>query len=242
MNRKLLALAQANAGKGSGIRSEVSDDVATIYIYDIIDAYWGVSAADVAAALTPITAPKIDVRINTPGGDVFEARAIMTLLTEHPATITAKIDALAASAGSVIALAGDTVQIADGGFFMIHKGWTFMIGNADDLRTTATLLDKVDGSLVNDYAAKTGKSAEEILALMAAETWFTAEEAVEAGFVDSIMPTTAAKAKANARAFNLSVYDRAPHALTEPETEIDQMMQAHAARLGRLGLYERTAS
>lgn len=240
MNRKLLALAQANAGKGSGIRSEVSDDVATIYIYDIIDAYWGVSASTVASVLATITAPKINLRINTPGGDVFEARAIMTLLTEHPATITAKIDGVAASAGSVIALAGDTVEIADGGFYMIHKGWTFMMGNADDLRVTAGLLDKVDGTLVADYAAKTGKTTDEILALMAAETWFTAEEAVAAGFADSIMPTTAAKTKANARAFNLSVYDRAPQALTEPEPEIDDSVRTRM--LARLGLYERTVA
>ncbi|SNT05973.1 Clp protease [Sphingomonas laterariae] len=129
MNRKLFALARDNAGRGSGIRSEAAGDTATIYIYDVIDAYWGVSAADVAAELGKIDAKNITVRINTPGGDVFEARAIMTLLVEHPATVTAKIDGVAASAGSVIALAADTVEIADGGFYMIHKGWTFLLVN-----------------------------------------------------------------------------------------------------------------
>ncbi|OHT19917.1 head maturation protease, ClpP-related [Edaphosphingomonas haloaromaticamans] len=240
MNRKLFALARDNAGRGSGIRSEASGDSATIYIYDVIDAYWGVSAADVAAELSKITAKNLTVRINTPGGDVFEARAIMTLLVEHPAKITAKIDGVAASAGSVIALAAETVEIADGGFYMIHKGWTFVMGNADDLRTTAGLLDKIDASLIADYVAKTGKDAAEIETLMKAETWFSAEEAVAAGFVDAIMPTTAAKAKANARAFNLAIYDKAPQALTEPEPEPDDSVRERM--LARLGLYERTAA
>lgn len=240
MNRKLFNLARANAGRGSGIRSESAGDTATLYIYDIIDAFWGVSAQDVATALKAISAPKIDLRINTPGGDVFEARAIMTQLVAHPAEITAKIDGVAASAGSVIALAASTVQIADGGFYMIHKGWTWMMGNADDLRSTAALLDKIDGSLVNDYAAKTGKGAEEILSLMTAETWFTAEEAIEAGFCDSAMPTTAA-AKAQARTFALGVYDNAPSALTEPEQQPDWDAAA-ARRLARARLYERSAA
>lgn len=240
MNRKLFNLARANTGRGSGIRSESAGDTATLYIYDIIDAFWGVSAQDVATALKAISAPKIDLRINTPGGDVFEARAIMTQLVAHPAEITAKIDGVAASAGSVIALAASTVQIADGGFYMIHKGWTWMMGNADDLRSTAALLDKIDGSLVNDYAAKTGKGAEEILSLMTAETWFTAEEAIEAGFCDSAMPTTAA-AKAQARTFALGVYDNAPSALTEPEQQPDWDAAA-ARRLARARLYERSAA
>ncbi|SNT06279.1 Clp protease [Sphingomonas laterariae] len=116
-----------------------------------------------------------------------------------------------------------------------------MMGNADDLRTTAGLLDKVDASLNADYGAKSGKDFAEIEALMKAETWFSAEEAIAAGFVDAIMPTTAAaKAKANARAFNLAVYDRAPEALTAPEPEADD--SARQRMLARLGLYERTAA
>jgi ATP-dependent Clp protease protease subunit len=235
MNRKLFALARDNAGKGSGVRSDVSGDTATIYIYDIIDSFWGVSAQDVAQALSGITAPNIVARINTPGGDVFEARAIMSLLTEHPANVTVKIDGLAASAGSVIALAGDTVEIADGGFYMIHNAWSFAMGNADELRTTAGLLDKVDGTLIADYAARTGKSNDEVSAWMKAETWFTAQEAVAAGFCNSIMPTSSAKS--TAKAFNLAVYDKAPAALTEPQPDEgvrDRMV-------ARLGLYERTA-
>lgn len=236
MNRKLFALARDNAGKGAGIRSEVSGNTATIYVYDVIDAFWGVSAADVTKALAGITAPNIVLRINSPGGDVFEARAMMTAIAEHPATVTARIDGLAASAASVLALAADTVEIAEGGFYMIHQAWTFALGNADDLRTTAGLLDKIDGSLVADYAARTGKTADEICAWMKAETWFSAQEAVDAGFCNAVMPSTS---KTRAQAFNLAAFSNAPKALTEhPEPDLEAV---RTRMLARAGLYQRTA-
>lgn len=249
MNRKLFALIRDNAERKSEIRSEVDGDTATIFIYGVIDPYWGICAQDVATMLASIKTPKIDLRINTGGGDVFEARAIMTLLTQHPATITAKIDGIAASAGSVIALAAETVEIAEGGFYMIHKGWTCMMGNADDLRTIAGLLDKVDAAMITDYVAKSGKAATEIEAWMKAETWFDAQEAVEAGFCNSVVPTTAAgkasataKANANAKVFNLSAYANAPKALTEQTSDDDAAEHLRAVQASRLGLYERTAA
>lgn len=237
MHRKLLSLARDNAGKGAGIRSEVDGDTATIYVYDVIDNFWGISASDVAKALSGITASNIVLRINSPGGDVFEARAMMAAIAEHPAKVTAKIDGLAASAATVLSLAADTVEIADGGFYMIHNAWTFAMGNADELRATADLLGKVDTTLIADYAGRTGKTADEIAAWMKAETWFTAEEAVANGFANSIMRTTAA-ATAKANAFNLAVYEKAPKALTEqqPDPAVRQRMMA------RLGLYERMAA
>lgn len=239
MQRKLFDLAQANQGKGAGLRAETSEDTATIYVYDVIDPYWGVSAADLAKTLAGITAPNITLRINSPGGDVFEARAMMAQLVGHSATITAKIDGLAASAATFLAMAASSIEIAEGGFYMIHKGWTWMMGNADDFRDASALLDKVDGSIIETYAGKTGKSAEEIAAWMKAETWFSAQEAVDAGFCDAIMPTTAA-AKANARAFNLAVYDKAPKALIEQHPEPDETVRTRM--VARLNLYERTAA
>ncbi len=243
MNRKLFSLAQANQGRGTPIRADVAGDTATIYVYDVIDSMWGVSAADLAKVLAGITAPKLNLRINSPGGDVFEGRAMMSLLAEHPATITAKIDGVAASAASVLALAASTVEIAEGGFYMIHKGWTFMMGNADELRQAVTLLDKVDASMAESYAARSGKSADEISAWMKAETWFSAQEAIDAGFADTILPTTAAgtNARAHARAYNLAVFDKAPKALTEPEPEPDAS-EIRQRMLARCGLYERTAA
>lgn len=238
MNRKLFDLAHANQGKGAPLRAEVKDDVATIYVYDVIDSYWGVSASDMAKTLAGITAPNIVVRINSPGGDVFEARAMMAQLVGHSATVTAKIDGLAASAASFLAMAASSVEIADGGFFMIHKGWTWMMGNADDCRATAGLLDKVDASIIDTYASKTSKSADEIGAWMKAETWFNAQEAIDAGFCDSVIPTTAS-AKVDARAFNLAVFEKTPKALAAPElVEIDEGVRDRM--MARLNLYERT--
>lgn len=238
MNRKLFDLAYANQGKGAPLRAEVKDDVATIYVYDVIDSYWGVSASDMAKTLAGITAPNIVVRINSPGGDVFEARAMMAQLVGHSATVTAKIDGLAASAASFLAMAASSVEIADGGFFMIHKGWTWMMGNADDCRATASLLDKVDASIIDTYAGKTGKSVEDISAWMKEETWFNAEEAVAEGFCDTIIPTTAA-AKASARNFNLGVFEKTPKALIKPEpVDIDDGVRDRM--MARLNLYERT--
>lgn len=234
--RKLLNLAQENRGKGSGLRSETSGtDSTTIYVYDVIDGFWGVSAADFSRELAAITTPNVLLRINSPGGDVFEARAMMTAIGDHPANFTAKVDGLAASAATALTLACDSVEIAEGGFYMIHQAWTFAMGNADDMTATAALLSKIDDVLVAGYAKKTGKKSDEVLALMKAETWFTAQEAVDAGFADKIAEASGAKALA----FNLAAYGNAPKALTDPEPQIDDA--ARERSLARCRLYERTA-
>jgi ATP-dependent Clp protease protease subunit len=239
MHRKLLNLAQDNRGKGSGLRSEATGaDTTTVYVYDVIDGFWGVSASDFAREIAAITTPNVLLRINSPGGDVFEARAMMTAIGDHPANFIAKVDGLAASAATALTLACDSVEIAEGGFYMIHQAWTFAMGNADDLAATAALLRKIDDVLVDGYANKSGKGADEVLALMKAETWFTAQEAVDAGFVDKVAEPTGKKAQA--RLFNLAVYDNAPSALHEIVPPIDEA--ARVRSLARLGLYERTAA
>lgn len=249
--RKLLNLAQDNRGKGAALRAEAGTDddgaeITTIYVYDMIDGYWGINAADFARMLADISSPTVALRINCPGGDVFEARAMMAAIAEHPATFVAKIDGLCASAATALTLACDSVEIIEGGFYMIHQAWTFAMGNADDMRKSADLLDKVDASLIAGYAKKCGKPADEIKQLMAAETWFDAQEAVDAGFCDCVteIPTggdAKAYAAAQARAFNLSVYDRAPKALIEPAPEPGIDDADHVRMLARLKLYERTA-
>jgi ATP-dependent Clp protease, protease subunit len=244
MPRKLLNLAIENREKGAGLRAEATgEDTTTVYVYDVIDGWWGVSAADFARELAAITTPNVVLRINSPGGDVFEARAMMAAIAEHPAKFTARIDGLCASAATALTLCCDTVEIVDGGFYMIHQAWTFAMGNADELRTTASLLDKVDTVLVNGYVEKTGKPEAEVRALMAAETWFDAEEAVEAKFCDAkVELTTGGKDKAaQARAFNLSAFANAPKALTAKPEEPQIDKAARERMLARLGLYERTA-
>lgn len=244
MPRKLLNLASENRGKGAGLRAEATaEDITTVYVYDVIDSWWGIGAADFARELAAITTPNVILRINSPGGDVFEGRAMMAAIAEHPAKFTARIDGLCASAATALTLCCDSVEIVDGGFYMIHQAWTFAMGNASEMRATAALLDKVDNVLVEGYVAKTGKTADEVRALMAAETWFDAQEAVEAKFCDAVIeiPTGGKDKTAEARAFNLAAFANAPKALTEtkPEPELDEA--GRQQMLARLGLFERTA-
>ena len=249
MHRKLLNLAQDNRGKGAGLRAEsAGQDCTNVYIYDVIDGWWGVSAMDFANTLAAITTPKVCLRINSPGGDVFEARAMMAAIAEHPAEFSARIDGLCASAATALTLPCKTVDIIDGGFYMIHQAWTFAMGDADDMRAAAALLDEVDGVLIEGYVAKCGKTADEIKALMEEETWFDAQEAVDAGFCNSvcevaIAPTgdTSAENRADPRLFNLGVYDKAPKALTEPPAPRIIDDASRTRMMARLRLYERTA-
>lgn len=124
------------------------------------------------------------VRINSPGGDVFDGFAIYNLLKQHPARIKVKVDGLAASAASVVAMAGDEIEIADNALMMIHNPWTMAVGDAETMIETAALLEKVKGSIVTTYKARAKLSEDEIVALMNSETWFDAGGAIEAGLAD----------------------------------------------------------
>lgn len=163
-----------------------------IFLYDVIgDDYWGDGAAtakglrDELAKSAPDEA--ITLRINSPGGDVMEAVAMVELLAKHQGPVDAKIDGLAASAASFLAASIGSVTIAEGGLYMIHNPWSIAIGEAEDMRREAALLDKVRDNIVAQYVRRSGKlSAEEVRSAMDAETWYTAPEALEAGFVDAI--------------------------------------------------------
>lgn len=186
---------------------------ATIYIYDLIDAYWGVSALSVIAAMNDAgDASILNVRISSPGGDVFESRAIMAALQRFKGKTIAHIDGLAASAATSIALACSEVVMSSGAFFMIHNASGMAWGDKQALRDTADLLEKVEGVIVADYTGKTGKDAAEIVAMMDAETWMTATEALEHGFTDRI----ADKPAPASNAWNLAAYSKTPDALKTP--------------------------
>lgn len=163
-----------------------------IFIYDDIgpDYYGLVSAKGVIRSLDAVGKGKpVTVRINSPGGDVVEAQGIYNALRRHSADggkVTVEIDALAASAASYVAMAGDVVRIAENAMFMVHKAWTLAIGNADQIRQTADVLDKFDGILAATYSARTGLDVAEILALLEAETWMGAEESLQRKFADEI--------------------------------------------------------
>ena len=169
-------------------------DEATIYIYDIIDADYGVGAKDVIGAISSLKDAKVlNIRINSPGGDVFEGRAIMEAIKRFDGKTVAHIDSLAASAATSIALAADEVVMSDGALFMIHNASGLVWGDKNDMRQTADLLEKVEGSIVNDYTAKTGMEDTTIVAMMNAETWMTADEALANKFVDRVVKTGKAK-------------------------------------------------
>lgn len=129
---------------------------------------------------------KLNIYINSGGGDPFAANAILSILERHPAYKTSYVDGLAASAASIIFMAGNKRVIPKNGTLMIHKPWSFVLGNADEMRRQADDLDKVEKSLNLVYREKTGLSEQRITVLLRAETWMTGEEAVEMGFADEL--------------------------------------------------------
>lgn len=193
------------------IRAAAESDDAEILIYDDIGASsWGdgVTAKQFVRDLSALDAKTLTVRINSAGGDVFEGLAIHHAIRRHKATVTTEIDGLAASIASIIALAGDEVRMSDNAFFMIHDPWGMGVGNAKEMRELADLLDKVGGSLANVYAEKTGRDVTEVQDWMTAETWFNADEALAAGFVDKLV-----KGKKIAARADLTGFRNAPSAL-----------------------------
>lgn len=216
---KILQLLHDNAGRTKQPCNLIRNgaDEATIYIYDVIDSFWGVSAKSVIDALTSVAdVPVVHLRINSPGGDVFEGRAIVEAIKRFSGKTIAHVDSLAASAATSIAIAADEVEIAQGAFFMIHNASGIVYGDKTVMRDRADLMEKVEGSIINDYTAKTGKEASAIAAWMEAETWFTADEAIANGFVDRLSTTAEPTAK---NSWNLSAYAKAPAALASPAPE-----------------------
>lgn len=169
------------------IRAAAAGGGATqLLIYDEIS-WWGVSAQMLVDQLAGITGD-IEVHLNSPGGDVFDGIAIMNALKQHAGQITVMVDGLAASAASVIAMAAAPGQLImnPGSMLMIHNAWGMAIGEAADMRQMADLLDKASANCADLYAARTGKPSADMLAAMAAESWYTAQEAVDAGLADRI--------------------------------------------------------
>lgn len=143
----------------------------------------GVSSGKVIEALAAVPDAKaINVIINSPGGDVFEAHAIYNTLKAHSAPVNVEVRGLAASAAGIIAMAGDTITMGEGSFLMIHNAWTVTAGNANDLRDQAVFLDRIDAEIAGILAGRSGNSTEDVRQLMKDETWMNAEEAIAAGF------------------------------------------------------------
>lgn len=206
--------------------NSLSKGRAEVLLYDEIGG-WGISARQFATDLKALgDVGQIDLRIHSPGGDVFEGMAIYNFLRNHPANVDVYIDGLAASMGSVIAMAGNTIYIPENAMMMVHKPWGMQGGDADAMRRYAELLDKVESSLVMAYVAKTGKSEDEIKDLLKEETWMTGREAVEAGFADQLTEPLAAAAQLNSQ--RMKEFDNMPEALKQlmqPRAQVQAPVQ-----------------
>ena len=163
----------------------ISQAETEVTIYDFIGEF-GVSAADFIRELAAIKTPKISLRVNSPGGDVFDGLAIFNAIGRHKSEVMAHIDGIAASAASFIVMAADTIVMSPHSQMMIHDAHGFALGPADDMRQMADILDKQSNNLASIYAEHAGGTVEEWRALMKAETFFSDQEAVEAGLADSI--------------------------------------------------------
>jgi len=172
------------------LKINIRNEVAEVLLYDMIgeDSFFGggISAKTFRDQVKGIKAKTMNLRINSPGGSVTEASAMLNTLDEWKGRIEVDIDGLAASAASFIAMAGDTVRVATNGLVMIHDPMAGVVGRADDMRRTADLLDKVREQILDAYERKSDAGREQLGAWMAAETWFTGQEAVDAGLADSV--------------------------------------------------------
>lgn len=175
---------------GAGFSIKAKGASADVYIYeDVGDSiFGGVSAKRFAADLKAAgSISAINLHISSLGGDVHEGLAIYRLLVDHPAKVTSFIDGWAASVASVIAMAGETIKIAEAGAVMIHNAWGMAAGNAEDFRKLADMLEANSGAIADVYAARTGNEKKKITDWMTAETWFYGQDAVDKGFADEIM-------------------------------------------------------
>ena len=190
-------------------RIENKADTAEVFLYDEIGA-WGISAGDFAKELGEVTAKSIDLRLNTPGGEVFDGLAIFNALQRHPARVTVHIDGLAASIASVIAMAGDEILIDRYAQMMIHEAHAIAVGSTKDMSAMAKLLDEYSDNIAAIYSSRAGGDKTGWRERMKAETWFSASEAVKAGLADRIAETTV-KGKP-AATWDLSMFNHAGRA------------------------------
>lgn len=194
--------------------------VVTMRLYDPIDAwggYWGVSAKEFTAALDelPAETTEIQLLINSPGGDVFEGLAILNALRRHKARVVTVVEGLAASAASFVALAGDEVVMARNAELMVHDAWGVCVGNAEDMGQMATNLARISDNIASVYADKTGGDVADWRAIMRAETWYSAAEAVDAGLADRVDDGAQAGEQAKDR-FDLTIFNHAGRADAPP--------------------------
>lgn len=205
------ALARWNsalAPKGAAEQEDEEDNTISI-LAPIGNDFWGegVTARRIAAALRYIGDRDVVVNINSPGGDVFEGFAIYNLLRDHKRNVTTRVIGMAASAGSIIAMAGDRIEIARAGFMMMHNVWVLAMGNRHELRDAADWLEPFDDALADLYAARSGMEKKAVAKLLDKETWMNGTSAIEQGFADDLLPADLVEERDADKAENLGKLD-----------------------------------
>jgi ATP-dependent protease ClpP protease subunit len=210
--------------EGGAFRADASAGV--IEILDEIG-FGAVTAKDIKSQLDASGAGNLTVRINSPGGSVFEGLAIYNALVAHAGALDVEIVGIAASIASVIAMAGDNIRVAENAFLMCHDAWSVVVGSAIDMRKEADVLESINESIRGVYASRTGLTPAKLKAMMAAETWLQGQAAVDAGFADSLIKNKTA----NAAVFDLREhFNNVPGCIASP---------TGAAQDDRLRLYSR---
>lgn len=226
-------VARLRQGRNDWYRFEnkASSNSTEIYIYDEIG-FWGVTAQNFVDELKAVKTSSIELHVNSPGGDAFDGIAIYNALKDHSANVTVHVDALAASAASIIAMAGDTVVMKQATELMIHDAWGMAVGNGADMREMADVLDRLSNDIAGIYASRAGGETAMWRDRMRAETWYNAEEAVEAGLADEVRGKADGKDANNS--WDLSIFsykgrgeaptpvELAPVATTDPTPEADE--------------------
>lgn len=172
------------------VSAKASEDDNVINIYSTIGDYGdgaGMTPRIVSAVLRKAAGKDVTVNINSPGGDFFDGLAIHTLLSQYDGAVNVRVLGMAASAASLVALAGDDVKIAEGGFFMIHNAWSLAIGNRHDMTEVAEMLEKFDDSMASLYAKATGMTKRNVEKMMDAESWINGVDAVDQGFAHALL-------------------------------------------------------
>lgn len=214
--------ARATGTKFDVVKAEAGPQV--VELYDEIG-YWGVTAKDFRDTLAGVTGD-FTLRINSPGGDVFDGIAMFNDILAHRGKVKVEIAGIAASIASVIAMAGDTIHIASNGFFMIHNAWTIALGDRHDLEAMAGVLGQIDEAIARTYVGRSKVGIRSVREMMDDETWLSSADAIDKGFADALLKVEDDQAVAAAARFDLTgVYAKAPDTLrwqadasSEPKT------------------------
>jgi ATP-dependent Clp protease, protease subunit len=178
--------------------------------------WWGdeVTPAKFKADLDKLAGNPVTIRIHSDGGDVFAASAIRSMIMDYTGRVTTRIDGLAASAATYVAMAGDVVKMQDSAFMMIHDPWIMTWGTVDDLKDAIKLLQTIKAGIIETYQSKTSLTADELSSMMTKETWMTAQQAKTKGFIDEVVNSTSKSLDAKSAVLNsLQNYQNLPDAL-----------------------------